>query len=269
MTGLEPSEQLEAFELPSKRLGVGARPQWTSRATGVAVLAALAILGVLGAALLAEERTLGPGRVLCGILVTAWALCALFVACRRPTEPLATLMSLIAVAGAALVLGAALHARPAATDGARDVGASMRAVGAAALPALALHLALGLPDGVLGTRRRRVGALVAYAAAIGVALVLVADRPRLRPVLIGAEVVFAAILAVVGFVARARSVSSTRDQARMRWVARSDDRGRGCGRRCLDLGGVDLVAGTRTGRGSGRHGAGARRAGGGRRRAVR
>jgi hypothetical protein len=154
-------------------------------------------------------------------LVTAWALCALFVASRRPAEPLATLMSLIAMAGAALVLGAALHARPAATDGARDVGASMRAFGAAAVPAFALHLALGLPDGVLGTRRRRVGALVGYAVAVGVALVLVADRPRLRPALVGAEVAVAAIAGVIGFVARVRSVGSPLDRARLRWVARA------------------------------------------------
>ena len=221
MTGLDPAEQLEALTLASQRVGFGARPQWTSRATGVAVLATVAILAVVGAALLAEERTLGPGRVLCGILVAAWATCALFVAYRRPSEPLATLMCLIAVAGAALVLGAALHARPAATDGARDVGASMRALSAAALPAFALHLALGLPDGVLGSRRRRVAALAGYAAAMGIALLLVADRQRLRPALVGVEVVVAAIVGVIGFIARTRSVGSTLDRARLRWVARA------------------------------------------------
>ena len=187
----------------------------------VAVIGGIAMLAVAGAALLAEERTLGPGRVLCGVLVATWALCALFVVVRRPTEPLATLMSLVALAGAALVLGAALHARPAATEGAQDVGASMRAIGLAALPAIGLHLALALPSGVLGARRRRAGALVGYAAAVAVALVLVADRPHLRPALLGAEALAMATGAVIGFVARSRSVTSVRDRLRMGWVTRA------------------------------------------------
>jgi len=211
--------EVEPLEVATFRDDERTRPAWTSRASGALALAVVAVLAVLGAALLAEDRTLGPGRVLCGVLVAAWAVCAVFVASRRPAEPLATLMAIVAIAGAAMLLGAAVHARPEATEHAQDVGAAMRALGVAILPAVVLHLALGLPDGVLRTRARRIIAAGAYAVAVALAVALVDERPRLRSWPIALEAGVFAVVAVVAYVGRYRSVVAARERARLLWVA--------------------------------------------------
>jgi len=209
----------EPLELATFRDGVRTRPPWTSRSSVALALAAVAVLAVVAAAFLAESRTLGPGRVLCSVLVAAWAVGAVFVATRRPAEPLASLMAVVAMAGAALVLGAALHARPVATDAMQDAGAMVRALGAALLPAVGLHLALGLPDGALTSRARRVVALGGYLVAAAVAVSLLDSRPRLRAWPLAVEIGAFAVVAVIGYVGRYRSARVVRERARLLWVA--------------------------------------------------
>ena len=149
------------------------------RATASVVLAAVALsIAVIGA-LVGDRVPLGPGRVLCAVLVGSWALAAVFVAVHRPREPLAEVMALAATVGALVILGAALAGRNVATDTVRDFGAGLRGVAVAFLPAVALHLVLGLPDGALGSRSRRLWCTAGYVASAVVAVYLLDDRPHL------------------------------------------------------------------------------------------
>ena len=84
------------------------------------------------------------------MLVGAWALAAVFVAVHRPREPLAEIMALAATVGALRARsaprspGAASPPTPSATSAPGSAASSV-----ALLPAVGLHLVLGLPDGAL------------------------------------------------------------------------------------------------------------------------
>ena len=163
--------------------------------------------------------TIGPGRVLACVLVVTWSAAAVWVVARRPDEPLSLLMMAGAWAGAAAVLGAALVSRPSLGSGAHDGAAALRALGVALLPAIGLHLALGLPDGALRTSARRGVTVVGYAAALGLAAYLFNERPRVP---IGPLAVIAGIAAVaglVGYVGRCRNARNATERARLQWVA--------------------------------------------------
>ena len=92
----------------------------------------------------------------CSCVVLAWCIGALVTSVLRPSEPLAALMTLTGGTIALAMLGAA----EAANHPTYDATAVVRAVAIAALPAVGMHLVLGLPDGRLGDRVRRRWALV-------------------------------------------------------------------------------------------------------------
>ena len=119
-------DDVQPLELASIRDDARERRPWTSRATVSVVLAVVALALTVIAALVGDRVPLGPGRVLSVILVGAWALAAVFVAVHRPREPLAEIMALAAIVGAALLLGAALAGRNVATDTVRDFGSGVR-----------------------------------------------------------------------------------------------------------------------------------------------
>jgi len=215
-TRLEPVEPLE---LTSIRDDVTPPRVWSSTATGAVVLAVLAVVLAVVAALASGHDDLGPGRVLGPIVVGAWAAAAVFAAVRRPREPLSLLIAVAAVTGAIALLGAGLLSRSSATDDSRVAAAFLRAFGIALLPAIGLHLALGLPDGALRTRTRRVTALAGYAAAVAVGALLFRDHPHLHLEPLAVLVACAAAAGVVGYFARCRSAATAQDRARLQWVA--------------------------------------------------
>ena len=147
-------DDIQPLELASIRDDVRERPPWTSRATASVVLAAAAIAVAVLASLVGDRVPLGPGRVLCVVIVASWAVAAVFVAVHRPREALAEMMAVAAMVGALILLGAALAGRDIATDTVRDFGAGLRGVAVAFLPAVGLHLVLGLPEGALVNRPR-------------------------------------------------------------------------------------------------------------------
>ncbi len=212
-------EDVQPLELASIRDDVRERPPWTSRATSAVALSVVAVVLAVMAALMADQVTLGPGRVLAPLLVGAWGVAAVFVAVQRPREPLAVVMGFGALVGAAILLGASLAARTVATETVRDFGAGMRGVAIALLPGVGLHLVLGLPDGALRTQARRLWVTAGYAGSAVVAVYLVSDRPRVAvwpvAVLAGAD----AIVGLVGYVARCRAAASVHERARMQWPA--------------------------------------------------
>src|SRR5690349_15255745 len=96
------------------------------------------------------------------ILIGVWALAGVVLLVRRPREPLGAL----ALGAAALaLLGAFVH--------------SLAPLALGILPAIGLHLLLGMPDGSLRTVARRTVCAVGYGLGVAAAAVLWAHRPDL------------------------------------------------------------------------------------------
>ncbi len=210
-------ETVEPLELPSIRDDAREREPWSSIATTTVVLAVAAAILVALALTLADDAS--AGRVIGAVLVASWCAAAIFVARHRPREPLGTLMAFAALAGAVALFGAALLARGASADGARDWAAEARAIAIALLPAIGVHLALGVPDGLLRTTTRRVATALFYVAAVVLAAVLIDRKPHvtLTPIAIVAGA--GAVVGLVGYFVRCRRARSAYERARLQWIA--------------------------------------------------
>ena len=177
-----------------------------------------AVLGIAAAALAAADATaasVGPGRFVLFAVVVAWCVGALVTSMLRPGEPLAALMTLT---GGTIAL-AMLAAAEAANHPTYEVTAVVRAIAIAALPAVGMHLVLGLPDGRIGDRVRRQWALVVDALAAAVAVWCIAVRPELPVVGLAGLTVVAAAVALTGFVGRCRRARTQAARARLQWPA--------------------------------------------------
>jgi signal transduction histidine kinase len=210
-------ETVEPLELPSIRDEARERHPWSAVSTTTTLLTIAAAVLVVLALVLADDAT--AERVVAAVLVGAWCAAALFVARHRPREPLAALMALGAFLGAVALFGTGLFDRSAASDDLRDWAAGLRAVAIGLLPAVGLHMTLGLPDGVLRTAPRRVAVALGYAASVVLAAVLVDRKPdvTLTPVVI--VVAVGAAVGAVGYLVRCRRARSAHERARLQWVA--------------------------------------------------
>jgi signal transduction histidine kinase len=182
-----------------------------------APLAALAAGAAVLAATLPTPTTIGPGQVVSAVAVLAWLIGGVVVAVRRPDEASGPLMLGVALAGAVGLLGAVLVARHDASASARDLDAACRALGVALVPAVGLHLALGLPDGRLRSRTRRGATVLGYAAAVGVAAAVFGARPSVPWPGLAALAATSAAAAALGYLARCRRATPA-DRARLQWA---------------------------------------------------
>ena len=176
---------------------------------------ALAAGGLVLAVLAAADHG-GPAYWVTAVVAGAWAVGAFLVARRLPRRPLALLMGLLA-----LVLGAALYAAAKVSGG--DDGYEMaRSILTALLPAVVLHLAFAVPDGVLPSRSARTTVGIGYVAAVALGVALGSESGDLPvlPYVLAALVVGA--VGLVGYTGRCRKASAA-DRARLQWV------GLGCG----------------------------------------
>ena len=140
-------------------------------------------------------------RIVIGVLIGVWALTGAILLLRRPKEPLGA----IAVGGSALgALGLFLPKTGPAVAG--------------ILPAVGLHLLLGMPDGSLRTPARRTTCGVGYAMGLAVAAILWSQRPDLPAWPVVSLSVVAAVAGALGFAIRYRSANPA-GQRRMRWLA--------------------------------------------------
>jgi signal transduction histidine kinase len=189
------------------------RPSGSTLPTRLAALLAIAAAAL--AAGDANSANVGPGRFVLLTVVVAWCVGALVTSMLRPTEPLAGLMTLT---GGTIAL-AMLASAEAANHPTYEVTAVVRALAIAALPAVGMHLVLGLPDGRLEDRIRRRWATIVDVVVAGVAVWCVAVRPDL-PVagLLGVSVLAAAV-ALTGYVARCRRARTQAARARLQWPA--------------------------------------------------
>jgi signal transduction histidine kinase len=210
-------DTVEPLELPSIRDDARERHPWSAVSTTTILLSAVSAVFVVLAFVLADDAT--AERVVAGVLVGAWCAAAIFVARQRSGEPLAALMAAGACVGAVALFGTGLLAHSEASDDLRDLGAVVRAVAIAFLPAVGLHLVLGLPDGRLRTTTRRVATILGYAASGVLAVVLVDRKPdvSLAPIMI--VVSGATVVGVVGYLVRCRRARTAHERARLQWVA--------------------------------------------------
>jgi hypothetical protein len=210
-------DTVEPLELSSIRDDADLREPWSSSATTTVVLAVVA--GVVGALALALADDASAGRILGAVLVGSWGAAAVFVARHRPRERLGALMGFAALVSAVALFGSALLARGAASDGARDWAGEVRAIGVALLPAVGVHLALGLPDGVLRSALRRVEVGAAYLSSAVVAALLLDRRPEVAVAPVAVMAAAGAAVSLIGYLARCRRARSAHERARLQWVA--------------------------------------------------
>jgi signal transduction histidine kinase len=181
-------------------------------ATLAPVGAALALSGLL---LVADDGYSAAEVVRVG-LVVAWALAGLVLVLRPGQRRLgAVVLAAAALGGVCVLCSGILHRDPAGPLA--SAAALVRPLAAGLLPAVALHLIVGLPDGHLGSRPRRLAVAIAYAAGAALGFVLWGQRPQL-PVW---PVVVAGVLAVaIGVPASHRRFLATHGTARQRmeWV---------------------------------------------------
>ena len=171
------SQPAQPLEITSLRGAIRTRPPRTGRSFGVAVVAVLASGVAIAAAALASDTTVGPGRVLVCALVIAWGAAAVFVSLHRPGEPLPWIM----VGGATVAAIAAISvAEIGRASGAHDAQSAVLAFALAFLPAIGLHLALGLPRGELLHPVRRGITIAGYAGAVPLGFALYSQRPTSR-----------------------------------------------------------------------------------------
>ena len=215
-TSLEPIEPLQIAGI--REHVRERRPRPPARSLLVVPFAVVVAAAAVWAAVVDTTAPVGPGRVLCASLVIVWCVAAALVAWLRPGEPLPFVMTLGAAMGALAVVGAAALGRDLSSSGARDAAALARAAGVAFLPACALHLTLGLPDGRLHATGRRVLVAIGYVASAVVAVVLYGDRPSLPLVSVVVLAAVDGVVALGGFVARGQRAPLA-VRARFLWPA--------------------------------------------------
>jgi signal transduction histidine kinase len=193
-----------------------AAPERHRHAHPVAALAPVGAALALSGLLLMGDDGLSAGEVVRVGLAVAWALAGLALVLRAGQRRLgAVVLAAAALGGACLLCSGILH---------RDLGgplasaaALVRPAAAGLLPAVALHLIVGLPDGHLVGQPRRIVVAVGYVAGACLGLTLWLQRPAL-PLW---PVVLAGALAVaVGMPPSHRRFLTTHgtERQRMEWI---------------------------------------------------
>ena len=130
-------------------------------------------VGAAGAAIVSLADATSPSQVrwaATGVAIV-WGIAGLLIGLRRRSEPLGLIVAAVAACAAAVLAGSARTG----TDNGR-----VRDVATGLLVAVLFHLAVGLPEGRLGSRPRRILVALGYVAAIVVGLGRERDRCRDR-----------------------------------------------------------------------------------------
>ncbi len=162
----------------------------------ITLLPLTVVIDVAGLVLAGRNGT-DPAEGLRFLLVLAWAGAGTVLAVQRSLCRLGVLLLAGTAVGAASF--AAAGAEPAGWTGAGASAADpVHLVGALILPAIAAHLLLALPTGILGTAVRRWTVGVLYAAGAAVGLALAAGSGRNGPALWAAAWLVALVAALPG-----------------------------------------------------------------------
>jgi signal transduction histidine kinase len=174
---------------------------------GAIALAPVSVALAVGATAVSAEQ------LLAAVLVLVWAAAGAAMVGLRSGERLGTLVLVASTLAGAATLAAALLE----DDPGRDVATLVRALALALLPAVGLHVLLGLPDGFLVTQVRRVTVLAGCGGAVVIGLGLWTARPSLPVWPLAVEGVVAAAVGLAGGHARYRTAGGLERQ-RMQWV---------------------------------------------------
>ncbi len=187
------------------------RPAYCLLAAPLAI--ALAAAGLVIAALDGPTAV----EIVRPILVVLWASAGLLLGLRRRRDRLAPIVLGGAIVGAIGTLAAATLADP-AIDGSTALAWDIALrFSAALLPAIALHLLLGLVDGRLATPIRRNAVLAGYGVGLAMGAGLLAERGY---VVAGPLVVVWLLVVAVGlYAAHVRYVKAgAEDRRRLQWI---------------------------------------------------
>ena len=210
------SQPAPPLEITSLHGETRTRPPRSGRAFGVALVALLATALVVAAAAMASDVAVGPGRFLVCALVVFWGGAAVFVSLNRPKEPLSWVMVAGAAVGAIAAMSAVEIGR---TSGSHDALSAVLAASLALLPAIGLHLALGLPRGELVHPVRRGLTIAGYVSAIPLAISIYSQRPDVPIASLAVASGAAAVIGLVGYVRRCSGARTEQERARLQWVA--------------------------------------------------
>ena len=166
-------------------------------------------VGAAGAAIVSLADASSPSQVrwaATGVAIV-WGIAGLLIGLRRRTEPLGLIVAAVAACAAAVL---AASARTGTDNGrVRDVATGL-------LVAVLFHLAVGLPEGRLGSRLRRILVALGYVAAIVVGLVESATDAEIgAPTIVMAGVLLVIALGV--YADRCRKAGAV-EQARLQWA---------------------------------------------------
>jgi signal transduction histidine kinase len=197
-------------------LGRPAHGRRKGRPHPAAALAPVGAALALGGLLLVADDGFSAAEVVRVGLVVTWALAGLALVLRPGQQRLGAVVLAAAALGGGCVLCSGIlhryHAGPLAS-----AAAFVRPLVAGLLPAVALHLVVGLPDGHLASRPRRVAVAIAYTAGVALGVVLWVQRPVLPLWPVVAAGVLAVVAAVPPSYRRFLATHGTARQ-RMEWV---------------------------------------------------
>ena len=194
-----------------------ATPTFAELRPAYCLLAAPLAVILAGAALvIAVTDGPTPVEIVRPILVVLWAIAGLLLGLRRRHDRLAPIVLGGSIAAALGTLAAATiaHRPDSAMESTWEV---VLRFATAALPAIALHLMLGLADGRLATPIRRNTVIVGYVAATAIGLALLADREQ---VVTWPLVLFWLVSIAIGlYAAHVRYVKAgAEDRRRLQWI---------------------------------------------------
>jgi len=149
-----------------------AEPRSARRPLGA--LAGVAAVGLAGWSLAVVPGSPTAGQYVRAAVVALWAACGVSLVWRRPKETMGFIALGFAIVGAVWALGAGLRLNA----GTKDLGEALRAFGFGLLPAFAMHVFFGLPDGAIAKRSRRITVLIGYALGLGVGVYEWTQRPQ-------------------------------------------------------------------------------------------
>ena len=219
---VEPAAEVVAARVPERdepSSAAAAEDHPASLHLALLLAPAALLLAVVGLGLAGRDGVAASEGLAFG-LVIVWTAAGSILATRRPMCRLGALLLTGTVVGAAAFAGANASRDAGWTGTGRDVAAWVAAAGALALPAIALHALLALPNGRLARPSRRGLVIAGYAvAAVGAGVVAISgDGPGDVPTVVLAAAWVLAVAAGLPGAHQCYLATAGLERQRLQWV---------------------------------------------------